>query len=43
MIELVLEEGKIVFHINRKVAEECRLRLSAKLLKLATIVESRRP
>ncbi|MHC4428924.1 MAG: YfiR family protein [Planctomycetota bacterium] len=43
MIEFVLEEGRIVFHINRKVAEECRLRLSAKLLKLATIVESHRP
>ena len=40
MIEFVLDGERIVFHINRKVAEEARLRMSAKLLDLATIVES---
>lgn len=43
MIELVLDESRIVFHINRTAAEAGRLQMSAKLLNLATIVESRQP
>jgi hypothetical protein len=40
MIEFVLKEGKVAFHINRGAAERADVQISAKLLSLATIVES---
>lgn len=43
MIEFVLDDGRIVLHINRRVAETARLRMSSKLLSLATIVETETP
>lgn len=41
MIGLVLENGRIVFEINRSALERVRLRASSKLLALARIVESK--
>jgi len=40
MIGLVLENGRIMFEINRKALERARLKASSKLLSLARIVES---
>ena len=42
MIGFALEAGRIVFEINRKALEAVGLRASAKLLKLAKIVETRK-
>jgi len=41
MIGFVLEQGRIVFEINRDALKRGKLRASAKLLNLARIVESR--
>ena len=41
MIGFVLEHGRIRFQINRVALERAKLKASAKLLKLARIVESR--
>ena len=41
MIGLVLEKGRIVFQINRVAVARAKLRISARLLKLARIVEPR--
>jgi len=41
MIGFVLEQGRIVFEINRRALERVRLKASAKLLRLARIVETR--
>ncbi|MBT8484041.1 MAG: YfiR family protein [Phycisphaerales bacterium] len=40
MIELALDRGRIIPRINRRVAEAASLRLSAKLLRLAQLVET---
>jgi hypothetical protein len=42
IIGLVLEKGRIVFEINRVAADRAGLKVSARLLKLARIVEPRR-
>jgi len=41
MIGFVLEQGRIVFEINRDALHRGKLKASAKLLKLARVVESR--
>jgi len=41
MIGFVLEQGRIVFEINRGALEHVRLKASAKLMRLARIVETR--
>ena len=41
MIGFVLEQGRIVFEINRDALKRGKLKASAKLLKLARIVQSR--
>ena len=43
MIELALEAGRYVIRINRKAAEATSLHLSAKLMRLARIVEPKAP
>ena len=40
MIGLVLEEGRIVFHVNREAVKRAGLKISAKLLNLARIVKN---
>lgn len=40
MIGLVLEKGKVAFHINLPAVERAKLRISAKLLDLAKIVRN---
>jgi hypothetical protein len=41
VVELALEKGRIVFRVNRVAAERAGLKLSARLLSLADIVEPR--
>lgn len=40
MIRLVMEQNRVRFRINARVAEECGLELSSKLLRLAEIIET---
>ncbi|MBU0719487.1 MAG: YfiR family protein [Planctomycetes bacterium] len=42
MIGFVLEQGRIVFEVNREALERAELKASSQLLKLARIVEPRR-
>ncbi len=41
MIGLVLDSGRITFHVNHEAVKRAGLRMSAKLLRLAKIVKSR--
>lgn len=43
MVDFVLADARVHFEINREQAEKARLRISAKLLALAQIVENREP
>ncbi len=43
MIGFVLKKGRIVFEINNQALERARLKASSKLLKLARIVEPKKP
>ena len=41
MIGLVLEEGRVAFHVNQEAVKRTRIKVSAKLLSLAKIVRTR--